>query len=151
MLFERTDADVPVHGPELESIIPGRGDEGVATQGVPIDGVYLAGMFLEGPYGVLRDGEVEVVELEGAVGDGGDEEGVVGLGPGGVVDGVGCVEGDGVGEEVGLEFEDVEAAVAEDSEVLGGSGEEAVLVERGELHGVAVEGSAEDWHALLIF
>jgi len=40
----------------------------------------------------------------------------------------------------------VEAAVSEDTEVLGGGDGEAVLVEGAELDGVAVEGGFENRH-----
>jgi len=49
-------------------------------------------VFVEGADRVGGRGKREVVDLERAVGYGGDEEGVVGLGPGDVVDAVG--EGD---------------------------------------------------------
>lgn len=71
----------------------------------------------------------------------------MGLGPGAVIDAVGGVEGGKGGDAAGGgEFEDVEAAVAEDAEVLGGGDEEAGLVEGGEFHGVAVERSLEPRH-----
>lgn len=74
----------------------------------------------------------------------------MGFGPGDIVDSVGGVEGDELGDGSGArgrgEVDDVEAAVAEDAEVLGGGDGEAGLVEGAELDGVAVERGFEYWH-----
>lgn len=77
----------------------------------------------------------------------------MGFGPGDIVDSVGGVEGDELGDGCGArgrgEVDDVEAAVAEDAEVLRGGDGEAGLVEGAELDGVAVERGFEYWHCNL--
>ena len=149
VLLEGADAGGAVEGPELDGVVPGGGEEGVTADGVVVGGVDLAGVFLEGADGVGGWGEGQVVELNGAVGDGGDDDGVVGFGPGHVVDAVGGVVGDQLRDGEGRlrgEVEDVEAAVAQDAEVLGGGHGQAVLVEGAELYGVAVERGFENRH-----
>lgn len=153
VLLEGADAGGAVEGPELDGVVPGGGEEGVAADGVVVGGVDLAGVLVEGADGVGGWREGEVVELDGAVGYGGDDDGVVRFRPGEVVDAVGGVVGDELGDrgEGGVrgEVEDVEAAVAEDAEVLGGGDGEAVLVERAEVDGVTVEGGFENGHCLI--
>lgn len=46
----------------------------------------------------------------------------------------------------GIEIEDVEATIAEDSEILGGGDGDAGFVEGAELDGVAIEGGLKDGH-----
>ena len=153
VLLEGSEAGGAVEGPELDGVVPGGGEEGVAAEGVVVGGVDLAGVLAEGADGVGGRGEGGVVELDGAVGDGGDDEGVVGLGEGEVVDAVGGVVGGELGEglgRVGGEGEDVEAAVAEDAEVLGGGDGDAVLVEGAELHRVTVEWGLENRHRFAV-
>lgn len=149
VLLEGAEAGWAVDGPELDGVVPGGGEEGVAADGVPVDGVELAGVLVEGADGIGGGGEGEVEDLDGAVGDSGEEEVVVVLGPGAVVDAVGGVEDAELGDG-GLggrgELEDVEAAVAEYAEVLGGGDGESVLVEGAELYGVAIEGGFEERH-----
>lgn len=79
----------------------------------------------------------------------------MGLGPCDVVYAVGGVVGDELGDWlVGCggaqrgrgEVDNVEAAVAEDAEVLGGGDGEPRLVEGAELDGVAVERGFKYWH-----
>lgn len=74
----------------------------------------------------------------------------MGFGPGEVVDAVGGVEegelGDGGGGWGWGEVEDVEAAIAEDAEVLGGGYGQAVFVKGAEFNGVAVEWGFEHRH-----
>lgn len=152
MLLEGANRGGAVESPELDGVIPGSRDEGVTADGVVIGGVNLAGVFLEGADGVGGGGESEVVELDGAVGDGGDDEGFVGFRPGEVVDAVSGVVSDELGDGDGGvrgEVEDVETAVAEDSEVLGGGDGEAILVEWAELDGVTVERGFENGHCLI--
>lgn len=153
MLAEGAEAGGSVKGPKLEGIVPGGGEEGIAADWIPVDGVGLARVLSEGAHGIGRGRQGDVPEFEGAVGDGGDGEGVVGLGPAAVVDAVGGVEGgelrDGGGTRGGgggEEVEDVEAAIAEDAEVLGGGDEKAALVEGAESDGVAAEGRLEQRH-----
>lgn len=55
-------------------------------------------MLMERADGVGSWGEREVVEFDGAVGDGGEDEGIVGFRPGEVVDAVGGVEGGEFGD-----------------------------------------------------
>ncbi|KAK3431196.1 hypothetical protein EUGRSUZ_E02750 [Eucalyptus grandis] len=139
VLLEGADAGGAVDGPELDGVVPGGGEEGVAAGGVVVDALDLAGVLVEGAERVAGGREGGVVELDGAVGDGGDEEGVVRFRPGDVVDAVGGVEGGDLGDggaRGGRQGEDVEAAVAEDAEVLGGRRREAVLVEGAELDGI---------------
>lgn len=69
----------------------------------------------------------------------------MGLRPAQIVDAVGSVER-GAFRDGGTELEDVDAAVAEDAEVLGGGDGELVLVERAEFDGVAVERGLKDRH-----
>lgn len=149
VLLEGAEAGGAVDGPELDSVVPGGGEEGVAADGVPVDGVDLAGVLVEGADGVGGGWEGEVEDLDGAVGDGGGEEVVVVLRPGAVVDAVGRVEeaelGDG-GLGGGRELEDVEAAVAEDAEVLGGGDGEPVLIKRAEFYRIAIKGGFEERH-----
>ena len=108
-------------------------------------------MLVERTNGIRGRGQGEVVELDGAIGYGGDEEGVVGFGPSDIVYAVGGVVGGELGDGCGgaasgREVEDVEAAIAEDAEVLGGGYGETVLVERTEFDGVAVEWGFEEGH-----
>lgn len=71
----------------------------------------------------------------------------MGFGPAEVVDAVGGVEGGELGDGGGGgEVEDVDAAVSEDAEVLGGGDGELGFEEGGEFHGVAIEGGLEYWH-----
>ena len=79
----------------------------------------------------------------------------MGLRPCDVVYAVGGVVGDELGDWLagyagaqrgGREVDDVEAAVAEDAEVLRGGDREPGLVEGAELNGVTVERSFEHWH-----
>lgn len=103
---------------------------------------------MEGSNGIRSGWKSEVVELDRAIGDGGDEKRVVRFGPRDVVDSVGGVEGDVFGYGTGgIEIEDVEATIAEDSEILGGSDGDAGFVEGAELDGVAIEGSLKDGHS----
>ncbi|CAI0476090.1 unnamed protein product [Linum tenue] len=149
VFLESTDAGGAVERPELDGVVPGGGDEGVAARGVVVHPVDFARVLLEGSERVLRRREVGVEELDGAVGDGGDEKGVVGFGPGEIVDAVGRVEGDDLGEGSGRGWgkgEDVDASVADDTEVLGGGDGEAILVEGAEFDGVAVERRFGDVH-----
>ncbi|KAM3748351.1 hypothetical protein ACB098_05G102300 [Castanea mollissima] len=153
MLLEASDGGGAIESPELNGVVPGGGDEGVAADGVVVDGLDLARVFLEGADRVGGGGKREVVDLERAVGYGGDEERVVGLGPGDVVDAVGGVEGGELyerGGRSGREVEDVDAAVAEDAEVLGGGYGEAGLVEWAEFYGVSVEWGFEDGHGCCV-
>lgn len=102
---------------------------------------------MEGSNGIRCGGKSEVVELDRTIGDGGDEKGVVRFGPRDVVDSVGSVEGDVLGNGTGgIEIEDVKATIAEDSEILGGGDGDAGLVEGAELDGVAIEGGFKDGH-----
>lgn len=104
-------------------------------------------MFVEGTDGIRCGGKGEVVELDRAVGDGGDEKGVVRFGPRNIVDTVSGVESDVLGNGTGgIEIEDVKAAIAEDSEILGGGDGDAGLVEGAEFDGVAIEGGFKDGH-----
>lgn len=72
----------------------------------------------------------------------------MGFGPCEVVNTVGSVEGDEFGESGsgGGDVEDVDAAITEDSEVLGGGNGETGLVEGREFDGVAVKWGFEDGH-----
>ncbi|PON87316.1 hypothetical protein TorRG33x02_169520, partial [Trema orientale] len=157
VLLECPHAGGAVQGPELDGVVPRRGDEGIASDRVVIGGLDLAGVLVEGANWVGGRGQGEVVELDGAIGYGGNDEVVVGLGPGDIVHAVGGVVrgelGDGCwgGARRGGEFEDVEAAVADDAEVLGGGDGEAVLVEGAELDGVAVEWGFEDGHRVVLW
>lgn len=76
----------------------------------------------------------------------------MGFGPGDVVDSVGGVEegefSDGGGRWRGGEVEDVETAIAEDAEVLGGGNRQAVFVEGAKFDGVAVERGFEHRHGV---
>lgn len=144
--LEGANTSGPINGPQLNGVVPRSRKKRIPSYGIIIRRVGLARVLVEGSDRVRGRREGEVVELDGAVGDGGDEEGVVGLGPGDVVDAVGGVEGGNFGDGSGGEVEDVEAAVAEDAEVLGGGDGEAVLVEGAEFDGVAVEGGFEDGH-----
>lgn len=89
----------------------------------------------------------QVVDLKRAIGDGGDDERLVRFRPAEVVDAVGRVEG-GALCDGGTELEDVDAAVAEYAEILGGGDCELVLVERAEFDGVAVERRLKHWHVV---
>lgn len=148
VLLERADAGGAINGPELEGIVPGGGDEGIPADRVPIDTVDLAGVLVEGANGVGRGWELGVPEFDGAIGDGGDGKGVMGLRPGTVVDAIGGFKGSELGDDAGGrgEVEDVEAAIADEAEVLGGGDEDAGLVEGAELHGVTIELGSERWH-----
>lgn len=147
MLFECADAGRPVKGPELGGIVPRRSQKGVAANWIVVCGVNLASMLVEGSNGIRCGGKSEVVELDGTIGDCGDEKGIVRFGPGDVVDSVGGVEGEVLGNWAGgVEIENVQAAIAEDSEILGGGDGEAGLVEGAELDGVAIEGGFKDGH-----
>ena len=145
VFLEATNRGWPIERPELDRVIPGGGDEGVAADGVVVDELDLASVLVEGADRVGSGGKREVVDLERAVGYGGDEERVVGLGPGDVVDAIGGVEGGDLyerGGRSGREVEDVEAAVAKDAEVLGGGYGEYPL------NGVLKTGmvvAVEDW------
>ena len=145
VFLEATNRGWPIESPELDRVIPGGGDEGVAADGVVVDELDLASVLVEGADRVGSGGKREVVDLERAVGYGGDEERVVGLGPGDVVDAIGGVEGGDLyerGGRSGREVEDVEAAVAKDAEVLGGGYGEYPL------NGVLKTGmvvAVEDW------
>lgn len=78
----------------------------------------------------------------------------MGLRPGYVVDAVGGVVGGELRDWEGWvwgELEDVDAAVAQDAEVLGGGDGHAVLIEGAELHGVSVEWGFENRHRRLIW
>lgn len=146
--LEGANTSGPINGPQLNGVVPRSREKRIPSHRIIIRRVGLARVLVERSNRVRGRREGEVVELDGAVGDGGDEEGVVGLGPGDVVDPVGGVEGGdfGDGSGGGGEVEDVEAAVAEDAEVLGGGDGEAVLVEGAEFDGVAVEGGFEEGH-----
>lgn len=87
----------------------------------------------------------QVVDLQRAIGDGCDDERLVRFRPAEVVDAVGRVEG-GAFCDGGAELEDVDAAVPEYAEILGGGDCELVLVERAELDRVAVERRLKHWH-----
>lgn len=152
MLLESTDTCGSIEGPELDAVVPRRRQKGVTADGVEVEGVDFAGVFLEGANRIGGGREGEVVELDRAVSDGGDEERFVRLGPGDIVDTVGSVEGGEFGDRSGGgEFEDMETAVAEDPKVLGGGDGETGLVEGAELHGIAIEWGFEDWHFLGFF
>lgn len=158
VLGEGAKAGGAVDSPELNGVVPGGAEEGVSADGVVVHGLCLAGVLVEGPNRVGRGREGDVEELDGAVGNSGHQEGVVGLGPGHVVDAVSGVEGGDLGDGGGgrggggrEEVNDVEAAVSEDAEVLGGGDGEAGLVVGAEFHGVAVERGFEDWHLSLGF
>jgi hypothetical protein len=109
-------------------------------------------VLLEGTNGVggWREGVVE--ELERSIGDSSDGEGVVGLGPAAVVDGVGGVEEGELGDDRGgrEQFEHVQAAVAEDAVVLRRRRQKSPLEERAESHRVTRERRLESWHRPLI-
>ena len=136
VLLEGPDARGAIHGPELHGVVPRRREERVAARGVVVDGVDFTRVLLERSDRVGGRREGRVVDFDGAVSDGGHEDGVVGFGPGDVVDRVGGVEGDGLGDagRSGGELEDVDLAVSEDSEVLSGGDGEAGLVEGAEFH-----------------
>lgn len=79
----------------------------------------FTGVFVEGTDWVGGRWQSDIVELDGAISDGGNEKRVVGLGPSDVVNAVSSVVRDNFGDG-GREIEDVKATVAEDAEVLGG-------------------------------
>ncbi|GER24504.1 NAD-dependent glycerol-3-phosphate dehydrogenase family protein [Striga asiatica] len=135
----------PIDGPQFHGVIPRRAQERVLPDGVEVDAVALARVLVERTDRVGGRRQGRVVDLERAVGDGGDDERIVGFRPAEVVDAVGGVEGRALGDGR-PELENVEAAVAEYAEVLGGGDGELVLVEWAELDGVAVEGGFEDRH-----
>lgn len=87
----------PVNGPEFNRVIPGRCDERIPSSWVIIGRVDFATMFVEGAYGIGCWREGRIVDLDGSIGDGGDQEGVVGFGPCEVVNTVRSVEGDEFG------------------------------------------------------
>lgn len=98
VFLECADGGGAIDGPKLDGVVPGGGEEGVTADGVVIDGVNLASVFVEGADRVSGWGEREIVELDGAVSYGSDDYGVVGFGPGDVVDSVGGVVGDKFGD-----------------------------------------------------
>ena len=55
-------------------VIPQRGDEGVAADGVVVDGLDLARAFVEGADRVGGQGKRQIVDLERAIGYGGNKE-----------------------------------------------------------------------------
>lgn len=77
VLLEGADAGGAVEGPELDGVVPRGGEERVAADGIVVGGVDLAGVFLEGADRVGGGGQGQIVELHGAVGHGGDDDGVV--------------------------------------------------------------------------
>lgn len=79
MLLESADGGGTVDGPELDGVVPGGGEEGIAANGVVVSGVDLTSVLVEGADGVRGRGQSKVVELQGAIGHSGDEEGIVGL------------------------------------------------------------------------
>ena len=58
-------------------VIPQRGDEGVAADGVVVDGLDLARALVEGADRVGGQGKRQIVDLERAIGYGGNKERVV--------------------------------------------------------------------------
>lgn len=114
----------------------------------------FAGVFKEGSNGIGSRWKREVIELDGAIGDGSNKEGVVGLRPGYVVDTISSVESSKLRDSVrGIwgEVEDVQTTIAKDAEVLGSGDGQATFVEWAELHGVAVEWGFEQWHGFWDF
>lgn len=100
----------------------------------------FTGVLVKRTNGVGSGWQGEVVELDRAVGDSSEDEGIVRFRPSYVVNAVRSVErselGDGLG---GVEVKDVDTAVSEDAEVLGGADGQTVLVKWTEFHGVAVK------------
>lgn len=94
MLPKSAEGSGAVEGPELNGIVPGSREERVAARWVVIETVDFTGVFFEGAerVGVRREGGV--VYFDRAIGDGGDEDGVVRFGPRDVVDTIGGVVGD---------------------------------------------------------
>lgn len=91
-----------------------------------------------------------VKELDGSIGDSGDGEGIVGLGPAAIVNGVGGFEGSELGDDRGggEQLEHVQTAVSEDAEVLRRRRQYPPLEERAEPHRVAGERRLEHRHRL---
>lgn len=147
MLFEGSDAGGTVKGPELAGIVPRGSQKGVATNRVVVSRVNLTSMFVEGSNGIRCGRKSEVIELDRAIGNGGDKKGVVRFGPRDVVDSVGGVKGDVLGDGAGgIEIEDVKATIAEDSKILGSGDGDTGLVKGAELDRVAIEGGFKDGH-----
>lgn len=48
MFLEGADTGGAVNSPELDSVVPGGGEEGIAADRVPVNGMYLTGVLLEG-------------------------------------------------------------------------------------------------------
>lgn len=86
------------------------------------------------------------------IGDGGDEQRLVRLGPSAVVDAIGGVEGaeldDGAGG--GVDVDDLDSAIPDDAEVLGARHHEPRLEEGTELDGVPAEPRLEDRHRSIL-
>ena len=98
VFVESTDGGRAVECPELDGVVPGGGDERVTADGVVVNRLDLASVFLERADWIGGRREREVVDLDRAVGDGGDKEGIVGFRPGEIVNAVGGVEGSDLGE-----------------------------------------------------
>ena len=92
MLLESTDTCRSIESPELDGIVPRRRQKGVAPDGVVVEGLDFAGVFLEGANRIGGGREAKVVELDRAVGDSGNYEGIVGLRPDHIVDAVSSLE-----------------------------------------------------------
>lgn len=145
VLLESPHARRPIDGPQFHGIIPRRAQKRILPDGIEIDAVALASVLVERSDRICRRRQREVVDLQRAIGHGGDDERVVRFRPADVVDSVGCVEGGALGDG-GAELEDVDPAVAEYAEILRGGDGDLVLVERAEFDGVAVERRLENWH-----
>ncbi|KAE8673302.1 hypothetical protein F3Y22_tig00111794pilonHSYRG00047 [Hibiscus syriacus] len=117
---ESTEGSGAVEGPELDGIVPRSGEERIAARRVLIETVDFTGVFFHGADRVGLRKESGVVDLDRSIGYGGGEDGIVGFGPGDVVDTFSGVEGnelvdDGAGRG---EIDDVDTAVTYYAEVL---------------------------------
>lgn len=73
VLLESPHASISIHGPELHCIIPGSRQERIFPNSIVVNAMDFSGVLLEGADGVVGGRQSEVVELDGAVGYGGDD------------------------------------------------------------------------------
>lgn len=72
VFLESTDAGWAVNGPKFDGIVPGGGEERIATSGIVISRVNLASMLVEGTDGISVRWKSGVVDFDGAVSGSGD-------------------------------------------------------------------------------